>query len=543
MAGLTLPTIAGILAACGSDSGSSASTAPGSVKVGTQAVVTPAASGPLDSATWGLSYEPSSLNWLLAYAPSENIVIANVTESLMQFTPDFKQVPGLAEKYDTPDPTTYVFTIRQGVKFHDGSDMTTDDVVGSLNHSLDPTSFWAPWLTTVKNVEKTGDSEVTVHLKEPDELFIQVMALPAGAVGPIAKIKAAGEAYGTPKSLPIGTGPFKVDSWSAGTSISLSKFDDYWDTKNPAKTTKLDFSFLGDSGAMINSLESGQVDGAYNLPYEALTPLINSSNGTLYSGPTMMQALMFFTTKPGPLQDEKVRRAWLMATDRNSIAKNAYSNAATPLPSTFVPLSVWSYDKADAKKAYDALPGPEGDLAGAKKLFKEAGAPSQKVQVVVQATALDEQVGTLLQASAKSIGLNVEIIKLPTQQQVNLFYDTKARIKYDAVVGTNYYSDMPDPVDLFFLLLAPASPGALSYNYNDYSDKTVQDLILKARQTSDPDQRGSMIIDAQKQAAPQVPVFPIVAPDSLVFLGKRVSGVPASWCYNYYPWARDLGAA
>jgi peptide/nickel transport system substrate-binding protein len=52
-----------------------------------------------------------------------------------------------------------------------------------------------------------------------------------------------------------------------------------------------------------------------------------------------------------------------------------------------------------------------------------------------------------------------------------------------------------------------------------------------------------MIIDAQKQAAPQVPVFPIVAPDSLVFLGKRVSGVPASWCYNYYPWARDLGAA
>lgn len=541
----------GALAACGGG-GSSTSTSDGGTAtaaagdvpvVGTEAVRTPEATGELDAATWGLTYEPTSLNWVSAYAPVENSVLANVTESLMRLTPEFTYEPALAESMDTPNPTTYVFTLRQGVTFTDGSEMTADDVVFSLKRSLDPSSYWAPWLTSVKTIEKTGDYEVTVKLKQPDVIFPQMMALPAGAVGSAAAIEKAGEGYGTPKSLPVGTGPFEVTEWNAGSSLVLTRNEDYWDTENPAKTKQLTFSFLSDANTMVNALTTGEIDGAYYLPYEALDRLEESGTGELFQGPSMLNALMFWTTKEGPQLDAKVREAWLLATDRAAIAETVYHGAAAPLPSTFVPLPVWGYSEEEAQAAYEALPGPSGDLERAKQLIEESGIDtSQPMKIAIKAQQLDEQMATVIQAAAQSIGLTVEIEKMPAPDLINLLYDEEARTKYNAFITGGYYSDIPDPVELFDELIGTAKPGALTYNYLEWEDPEVQGLITEARETADDEKRGELLLEAQKLQAEQVPVFPIVAPASLVYLNDRVTGVPASFVYNYYPWARDLGA-
>lgn len=548
-AGLSASALAVLLEACGSSGGN---TGGGTVSVpadtiptvGKYGVMTPAAKGPIGNVSWGVGYEPTSLDWMLAYGPVENTIVSNINEGLMRLLPDFTYEPSLAESYQHPDPTTYIFKIRSGVKFHDGSPLTAADVAYSLNRTVkSPTSLWATWTTSEKTITATGPMEVTVKLKQPDVLFLQMMALPPGAVGKQSYIEAKGSAYGTPKGLPIGTGPYKATNWATGSSVTIQKNDSYWDTSHAPKAGSINFAFQSSDSALINALVSGQLDGAYYLPYESIGQLTNVSSGTLYQGPSMFNALMFFTTRPGPIQDARVRRAWLFATDRTAIAKTVFSNAAAPLPETFVPIPVWSYGQAAAIKAYKALPGPSGDLKMAQALFKQAGSPTETIKVAVQSTQLDQQIATVLQAAAKSIGLNVQINSLTPTQLINLLYDVKARSAYHAMLSTNYYSDVPDPVELFVELLGPPEPNALSYNYNNYSDKTVQSLILKARQTDSEPARAALLLQAQTRMAPAVPVFPIVAPASLVFLGKRVTGVPASFTYNYYPWARDLGAA
>lgn len=98
----------------------------------------PAAKGSLDSLTWSLYAEPYTLDYALAYDYPPNSVLANVCEQLLRITPDMKIEPGLAVKYTNPDPKTWVYTLRPGVKFHDGSTMTADDVVASLERHMDP---------------------------------------------------------------------------------------------------------------------------------------------------------------------------------------------------------------------------------------------------------------------------------------------------------------------------------------------------------------------------------------------------------------------
>lgn len=546
-AGVTMPTLASLLAACGSDDGGKTTAARAAGRgdvpqVGTFTNRTPAARGPLDRATWGLYYEPSTLFWVRAYAPVDNTVVTNVTESLMRLTPEFTYEPSLAERMDTPDPTTYVFTIRQGVRFHDGSEMTADDVVYSIERSREPSSYWAPWLTSVDTVQRTGEWEVTVKLKQPDVLFPQMMALPPGAVGSRRAIEAGGDNYGGPKALPVGTGPFKVASWTAGTSIVLVRNDDYWDKDHQPLTSRIEFSFISDSSAMINALTSGELSGAYNLPYEALGRLISNSTGKLYQGPSMMNAIMLWTTRRGPQLDPRVRRAWLLATDRTAIARSVYNDAAAPLPATFVPLPMWGYVRDEARRAYEALDGPQGDLEQAKALIAEVG-EVEPMKIAIKATDLDERMGTILQASAESIGLRVELVKLPAADVVNLLYDERARTQYNAFVTGGYYGDLPDPLELIEMLIGAPKEGALSYNYLGYENREVQDLIAKARETEDENERGRMLLEVQEKMSPDVPVFPIVAPASLVYLNNEVTGPPAAFCYLYYPWARDLGAA
>ncbi|MBB4980872.1 ABC transporter substrate-binding protein [Streptomyces nymphaeiformis] len=145
---------------------------------------TPAAKGELDTVRWNLGTEPSSLDWIYTYDCPPNTVIANVCESPLRLGPDFSVKPGLTEKIDRPDPKTWVYTIRQGVKFHDGSTVTAEDVAYSLNRHLDPDlgSYWANVYANVDSVEVSGAHQVTVRLTKPDVLFNQLLATPPGVV-------------------------------------------------------------------------------------------------------------------------------------------------------------------------------------------------------------------------------------------------------------------------------------------------------------------------------------------------------------------------
>jgi peptide/nickel transport system substrate-binding protein len=540
--GLSAPTLAAILAACGSSSSSSSGTNATSTatQVGT-ATTTPAPTGELDQLKWGLFYEPGPLDWIYCYNYEENTVVTNITESLMRLTPQLLIEPGLAESHSAPDDLTNVYTIRQGVKFHDGTPMTTADVVFSMKRHLNPASYWAFAYFNVKSIEQTGTWEVTVHMKRPDVIFPGLMATPAGGVGPQAYVTAKGKNYGTAKAGPVGTGPFKFTSWNPGSNITISRNDSYWDTAHAPKTKSVVFSFIPEESTMTTGLLSGEIDGAYHTPYSGLSQLRSSSVGTLYLGKSMLFTVIYVSTNTGPLANSNVLKALLMAIDRRALASTVYSGAATPLPSTMTPLGQWGYAQSQAAAAYQKLPPPVLDLEGAKKLLQ--GVDTSGTFVIATRASFQRyiNIASIVQDAGKKLGLNIQIKPVNPNDYGNLFFSDSARKGIDLFISENY-ADIPEPLETLYITVTPQPANALTYNYDDYNNPPVTSDLRKAVAEPDTSKRASLIIDAQSVLANQPATLPLASPAVPLFLNKRATGAPASFCYLYYPWARDVGA-
>src|SRR5215475_9592991 len=533
--GLSAPALASFLAAC-----SSGGSAPAhkSQAIGST-VMTPPAKGEIGRVNWGLFYEPSGLDWIFCYNYEENTVVTNITESLMRLTPQFTIEPSLAESFSEPDPLTKVYKIRGGVSFSDGSPMTTADVVFSLRRNLNVASYWNFAYTNVKSIDQTGPNEVTVSMKRPDEVFHPLMATPAGGVGKASYVQAKGKAYGTPSAGPIGTGPFAFKSWNQGSSIVITRNEKYWDTSHKPKAKEFSFSFIPQESTMTTALLSGEIDGAYHTPYSGLGQLRSTSNGKLYLGKSMIFTEIIIAGTSGPLTDHRLRTALLLAIDRPALAKTVYNGAATPLKNTVVPLPEWSYGKAQAAAAWAKLPAPTVDLTQAKKLVAQAGPAAKQTMTIATRASFQRyiNIATIVQAAATQIGLSVKIKPIAPNSYGDLFFDSKARSGIDMFISKNY-ADIPEPLEILF----PAVIAGQFYNYNGYSNAAVTSNLNQALKEQNDPKRASLVLNAQAVLANDLAALPLANPAVPLFLNKRITGAPASFCYLYYPWARDLGA-
>ncbi|NJC68533.1 ABC transporter substrate-binding protein [Planosporangium thailandense] len=505
-------------------------------------VTTPAAKGELDKATWNLPFgEPASLDPIKAFNYPENTVVANLCEGLMRLDPDYSMKPNLAEKVESPDPRTWVYTLRDGVKFWDGEPMTADDVVFSLKRHLDPNegSYWASDQITgnIEAIEKTGDRQVTIRLKKPDATLNSYLATPVGVVVEQKQRVAAGAKYGTPEGLVMCTGPYKVASWDKGSKISLVRNDGYWDAQRKAKTAQVDLQFIVDPGAIASALDTGAIDGSYDVPVGAVDKLSASKAGKLYLGKSL-QMVAVISTGSGPLGDPKVRRALALATDREAIARTVFANTAR-VSRSLVPQGGWTYGDSVFGPAYEALPDTAKNVDEAKKLL--AGVKVGTAPITIAYPGERQFYADILSEmsnAARQLGLTIQPKAVPSAQYGAFFSDPKAREGYDGFMTTNYM-DIPDP--LAFLRTIAAKGG--SQNFNGYTDPQVESLIDQAAATSDGDARAKLVADLQVKVMDQMPWIPIAAPAVRLFLNKRVTGVPASFVYLYYPWAADLGSA
>ncbi|MEV8254302.1 ABC transporter substrate-binding protein [Rhodoglobus sp. NPDC076762] len=503
---------------------------------------TPAATGELDLVTWNLPFgEPASIDPIKSFNYPENTVVANLCEGLMQLQPDFSIEPGLAEKVDTPDDLTYIYTIRQGVEFWDGAEMTADDVVFSLGRHADANegSYWAGGLiSNIASIEKTDDWEVTVTLTEPDATFNSYMVTPAGTIVQQAHREAAGDSYGNPTGQVMCTGPYSVGEWDQGQSISLIKNENYWNTAKQAKTTQVDINFIVDSASIATALDTGAIDGSYDVPLGALPTLEKSEAGTLYLG-NSLQLVAIIGTGNGAFADPAVRQALMMATDRDAIAATVFEGTATASRS-LVPNNGWAYGDSEFTAGRDDLAETAIDIEGAKKVLESATVDiTQPISIVYpsERTYYADIISEIANG-AREIGLTVEPEGVPSAQFGAFFSDPAAREGHDAFVTYNYM-DVPDP--LSFLRAIVGSDG--SQNYSEYSNPEIDSLLSEAAAATDEGERALLVNQVQEAAMEDLPWIPIVDPAVRLFMADGVTGAPASFVYLYYPWAADLGAS
>ncbi|MFI6322911.1 ABC transporter substrate-binding protein [Nonomuraea sp. NPDC050556] len=526
-----LTAVAVLALACTACGGAQKSAAP-SPSAKTLSSDTPAAKGEIDGFTWVSYAEPPTLDYVYAFDYPQNMILSNVCESLMRWTPDLKEEPGLAEKVDRPDDRTFVYTIRKGVKFHSGAEMTADDVVASLNRHMDEKvgSYWVSTYRNVKSITKTGPMQVTVALNQPDALFNLEMGASPGTIASAAALKK--KTFGTSDGALDCTGPFKLGTWTKGQSIQLDRFDGYWGKK--ALSGKVTFRFVPDPAARTNALVTGEADGGYLIPASSVARLRSSGAGTVYGGPNLTTAdLIVSDMNQGTLADVKVRQALSMAIDREGLVKAALGeySKATMVPA---PVEAWR----NVPNARPSSPPVKRDVEGAKKLIAEAGAQGKKIVIATSSVAPEFPVmSNAVQAAAKEIGLDAEVRMVAPDAYTALFSDPEARKGID-LFPTMWYLSATDPLELYGLFESTQFE-----NYGKFKDPAYDKLVAEAQAEFDRDKRAVLTAKLQETAATQLPWIPLADLDNVMFLGKRITGAPTSISYLYYPWAADVGAA
>src|SRR5882672_3066726 len=331
-------------------------------------------------------------------------------DALVYRNPDtFKLEPLLATEWKLPDTTTIEFTLRPGVKFHDGSSFTADDVVYTLNLVSDPASKVSTpanynW---IEKAEKTGELSVRVKLKRPTPAALDYLALVTPIYPKAYREKVGAEAY---SKAPIGAGPYKITKVEPGVSADFERFEDYWagSPKGKAFIKKMSVRYVPDATTEMTELLAGRADWIWNLnpdqfdSVNKLPPLMAIRQESMRIGYLSMDAAGR-TGADNPLTKLKVRQAIWHAINRQEMAdKLVQGGSRVPVAPCFP--SQFGCD-ADAAVKYAYVP------AKAKALMAEAGfANGFDVELVtyVPVTSWTAAIQNYLQA----VGIRAKITQL-----------------------------------------------------------------------------------------------------------------------------------
>ncbi|MCX4970021.1 ABC transporter substrate-binding protein [Streptomyces sp. NBC_00654] len=530
----TLAAAAGCSGATRNTAGSGSATDAGAREL---TPVTAPAKGELAGADWLLEDEPDSLDLDTQGSSAGRVVLTNVCERLYQLQPDMSTKPFLAEKAETPDDKTLVLTLRDGVTFHDGTPMTADDVLWSLERHADPDMEQGDEFGNVAAMKKTGDRRITITFKAPDAMFFKALAGDAGIVWNKEQVEKAGKDFGTPGQPDACTGPYALGGWKSGDSITIERYDAYWGEK--PLTKKVTFRWATDS-ALVNALTTGAADGAYAESPNTASALDGKKGIEQHYGPSTA-SLVLIPTERGGLKDPKVRRALSLALDRKGIAASGYGGMVQPW-GTPVGSGAWGYEKpvfeAAQKDIAYAPAGPTADdLAAAEELVKDAGADAATPIVIgTDASQGRTVVANAVRAALQRIGLKGQIKTVPTAQFEQFYSDPEIRGEIDVLVG-DWYISKADPMGFYDNALSDSSN-----NWVGFKDEAYDAKVKQALGTLDDAARAKLAVEVQKTFTDAAVWISVAQVPSVLVLNEKLTGPPASMAYLYYPWAAELGA-
>ncbi|KAA9106027.1 ABC transporter substrate-binding protein [Microbacterium rhizomatis] len=505
-------------------------------------IQTPAASGEVESIVWALSAgEPLTLDPQSSADYSPKTVVSNLCESLMLINADGEVVPNLATSLTTPDPLSLVVSLRDDAVFWDGSPLTVDDVVYSLDRLIGPESVsaYAADFLSVASVAATGQNEVTLSLSVPDPLLPAKLASTGAAISQAAFVEQAGASYGSPNVGLMCSGPYKFTSWTPGSNIVIERSGTWWNSGVQPKVQSIRFDFVGDNDTLSTALLAGEIDGAYDVPTGSIPSLAGSNRGTLYRGESTISVLLGPTSPEGPGADPAFRAALNLAIDKQAISSLAAGGAGSPMASMISPF-VWS--GSPAEDVYDAglakLASGQ-DLEAAKAFLEKMKTPLDgPVRVaIIAGNQLMERAMTLVQADAAKIGVDIDIEQLQPLVYTSIYTDPAVREDYDLFASSGAFVEVPSPVYWASLFVSDWSP----FNYAGYNDPAVTELMNAAALEPDPIAQAEMYVKAQEIFAVNGPIIGLTTLDELLFMNNRISGAPASSYYLNLPWAAYLG--
>jgi peptide/nickel transport system substrate-binding protein len=503
-------------------------------------VLTPKPTTAGGDVTWATYRETQTLDPIQAFDYPENTVDPLLCDSLLRQAPDQTLGPGIAT-YQAPSPTEYDFTLNADAKFWDGSPVTAQDAVFSLQRAMSPTAggFYPQVFNRVKSIEATGQKTFTIHLKQPDQWLLGELSATPGEVVSKSYVEAKGKAFGTVTGGTMCSGPYKLESWKTGQGVKMVPNPDYWDTSIPKpQVTSLTVIGVPDDAPLTAGLTSGSIDGDYGTGISTLGQLEKDSSVKVYQGAPYATVAMVISATKGPLASVEGRKALSEAIDRQGIIDTVYQGAGA-IPHAAAASGTWGYAKSAFQSAYDALPALDRDLEKAKADAKSAGIVGQTITIGTSSGIPSLNTETLaIQQAAEAIGLKVKLKNVSPSNYINFFIDPKYFGAVDTFTTVNY-GDYADPAALYNSFSMPGG----SQNFNGYADPQVTKSMNAARGEADPEKRAEDVIAAQKIITDQLVWIPLVAPNTVLVMNKKVTGPPSTFSFMFGPWASYLGGS
>ena len=523
----------GTTSAGSATSASASAAASGSTTAGSSAAV----GTPIASLTWG-NGSFDGLDSATAASNFGSTAMAPALEALIGFSADLKIEPILAASYTKPDTMHYVYQIRTGVKFWDGTALTADDVAYSMNRHIDPkvASQLATYFTNVKAITVTGASEVTVEMANPDPQFEYVPALVP--IFPKTFVTKTGAKFGTPAGATLtvmGTGPMKITNYD-DTGVSYEAFDGYWGTKSLVQKLKL-VSFASADASRL-AFQSGSVDGTfYGITGDTLKSWQGISNSKLQASDSINVGYLALNTTMAPFNDVHVRRALAYATDTQGFLK-AFLGEAGQAPTSIVPPAYFANlaDQTTIDAVYKAIPQYPFDLDKAKAELAQSKYPngfSVEVPYTPQ-FPISGEVLVSMSETLKQIGVTFTPKSLAIGAWAKLHQANASPILWGY-----WLPDYPDPSDIESLFFPSAGAVAHRNNKAHWQVPAVDALLKQQSTTTDPAARVQALGKILQMAGDQMPYLPlwweraVMAVDSAKFTYTGFS--PLFYVNNWVP--------
>ncbi|MCT1577925.1 ABC transporter substrate-binding protein [Oceanobacillus kimchii] len=462
-------------------------------------------------------------------------VTRQILESLLDFDKDsFEIKPGLAHDWDiSEDGLTYTFYLEEGVTFHDGTDFNAEAVKTNFERWADPNheyaftdegfvyniygtmfgGFEGDEGHVIDEINAVSDHEIEFVLKEPLGFFLQNLAMSYFAITSPAAL----EEYGPDiTENPVGTGPFKFNSWSKNDSIVLDKFEDYRVEDQP-KLDQVIFQVIPDNSARLIALQSGEIDMMDGLNPDDAAGLEGEEGIELLTRGENNFGYVGFHTQKEPVDQKEVRQAISYAIDKQAIADALYAGYATtaknPLPPSYL-----GYN--------DGVEGYEYNPDRARELLEEAGyADGLEIELMISPTARPympdpETVAQIVQENLSEVGIELTITSHEWAPYLELTEQGEHQMYILGWSGTNGDPD-------YFLSSLLHSTNIGSSNNTFYENTEVDDLLNQAKRAVDQEERADLYMQAQELISEDAPMVTLVHSTPVMAISSNVQ--------NYVP--------
>lgn len=459
--------------------------------------------------TIGLAASTTSMDPQFYVVGPNSAMARNIFDGLVNQDEKQQIEPALATSWETVDDTTWEFTLREDVTFHDGSAFTAEDVVASLNRvpeaSTNSPSSFMPYVQAISSVEAIDPMTVRITTNEPTPLLLNNLS--RIAILPAENLDVSTEQMNSGEGV-IGTGPFEFVSWVPDSEVVLERNDDYW--AEPAAWEDVTYKIFKNNSARVAAMLSGDVDMIEKIPTADTQRLVEAEDIEVVSvaGNRVMYLHMdqgreespFAKDAEGknPLRDPRVRRALSMSLNREALVDRIMDGQGVPA-GQLVPEGYFGYS--------DELTVDEYDPERAKELLAEAGYPDG-FDLTFHASndryPNDSRVAQAIGQFFSRIGIDISVKTLPA----SVYFSRASNLEFSLIMGgaaveTGEASGVLGP------LLETYGDSAGRGNRGRYSNAEFDSALQEARRTLDDAKRRELLETATEIAMEDLGVIPV----------------------------------